>query len=65
MHVANTAPGFEAGSTEVSQMHEENAAVAAAAARSDDCEMVSRPAAAAGEPREAAMTLNLPLQRQP
>ena len=62
MHVANTAPGFEAGSTEVSQMHEENAV--AAAARSDDCEMVSRPAAA-GEPREAAMTLNLPLQRQP
>ncbi|KAK0154791.1 Galanin receptor type 2 [Merluccius polli] len=66
VHVANTAPGFEAGSTEVSQMHpEENVAVAAGGPRPDECEMVRRPAAVAAEPRDATVTLNRPLQRQP
>ncbi|XP_062303608.1 galanin receptor 2b [Osmerus eperlanus] len=55
VHVANTVPGFEAGSTEVSQMNEENI-------RQNDCEMTNRPIA---EPREATMTLNLPFQKHP
>ncbi|XP_055008993.1 galanin receptor 2b isoform X2 [Boleophthalmus pectinirostris] len=51
VHVANTVPGFEAGSTEVSHMHEE---------RQNECEMTNRPRP---EPREPTVTLNLPFQR--
>ena len=54
VHVANTVPGFEAGSTEVSQMNEEHV-------RQNECEMINRPMP---EPREATVTLNLPFQRQ-
>lgn len=54
VHVANTVPGFEAGSTEVSQMNEENV-------RQNECEMINRPVA---EPREATVSLNLPFQQQ-
>lgn len=54
VHVANTVPGFEAGSTEVSHMNEEHV-------RQNECEMINRPMP---EPREATVTLNLPFQRQ-
>ncbi|XP_037113495.1 galanin receptor 2b isoform X2 [Syngnathus acus] len=52
VHVANTVPGFEAASTEVSQMNEENA-------RQNECEMTNRRPV---EPREPTVTLNLPFQ---
>ncbi|KAL1278487.1 hypothetical protein QQF64_025160, partial [Cirrhinus molitorella] len=55
VHVANTVPGFEAGSTEVSQMNEENA-------RQNENEMVNRPLA---EPQDNTMTITLPFQNQP
>ncbi len=55
VHVANIVPGFEAGSTEVSQMNEENA-------RQNENEMVNRPHA---EPQDATMTITLPFQNQP
>lgn len=54
VHVANTVPGFEAGSTEVTHMNEENV-------RQNECEMMNRPRP---EPREATVTLNLPFQQQ-
>uniref|UniRef100_A0A8C2FCJ1 Uncharacterized protein n=1 Tax=Cyprinus carpio TaxID=7962 RepID=A0A8C2FCJ1_CYPCA len=55
VHVANTVPGFEAGSTEVSHMNEENA-------RQNENEMVNRPLA---EPQDTTMTITLPFQNQP
>uniref|UniRef100_A0A1A8F9F9 G-protein coupled receptors family 1 profile domain-containing protein n=1 Tax=Nothobranchius korthausae TaxID=1143690 RepID=A0A1A8F9F9_9TELE len=54
VHVANTGPGFEAGSTEVSHMNEENM-------RQNECEMINRPRRV--EPREATVTLNLPFHQ--
>lgn len=54
VHVANTVPGFEAASTEVSHMNEEHG-------RQNECEMVNRRRV---EPREATVTLNLPFQQQ-
>lgn len=55
VNVANTVPGFEAGSTEVSQMNEENA-------RQNESEMVNRPLA---QPQDTTMTITLPFQNQP
>ncbi|MBN3305110.1 galanin receptor 2b [Amia ocellicauda] len=54
VHVANTVPGFEAGSTEVSHMNEENV-------RQNDCEMGNRlPTVQQG----TAMTITLPYPQQ-
>ncbi|XP_077591402.1 galanin receptor 2b isoform X1 [Stigmatopora nigra] len=52
VHVANTAPGFEPGSTEVSHMNEENA-------RHNGCEMTDRRPV---QPREPTVTLNSPFR---
>uniref|UniRef100_A0A3B3R403 Galanin receptor 2b n=1 Tax=Paramormyrops kingsleyae TaxID=1676925 RepID=A0A3B3R403_9TELE len=54
MHVVNMAPGFEAASTEVSQMNEENA-------QPNGHEVADSPVA----PQVAPLTVTLPFQRTP